>query len=69
LLPHPFCRANIRLPTRTLDRVWELVEAATGRFLNVVRQIMGHSSLGEFLETYRRSWPLLFSLNSCIVSV
>jgi hypothetical protein len=49
-----------------LDRVWELVGGATGHSLNVVRQIMGHASFGEFLETYCRSWPLLFSLNSYI---
>jgi hypothetical protein len=66
-LPYIGClKSHPWFTDEALDRLWELVGSATGHSLNVVRQIMGHASFGEFLETYCRSWPLLFSLSSYI---
>jgi hypothetical protein len=59
-------RSHPWFSNEALHRVWQLVGGAAGHSLNVGRQIMGHASFGEFLSTYCRSWPLLFSLNSYI---
>lgn len=61
-----FLRVHPWFAKSSLDRFTELLGGSSGHSLNIARQIMGHASFGEFIETYCRSWPLIASLESFI---